>query len=444
MTKEERFEYILFDIIDKLKNKQNVFLSGSAGVGKTKMTQEVVDFFKKIAAFKRKGKTVQLLAPTGVAAQLLKGETINTYLKLGICNSLEELKYSNFKITDKMKKEVKKLDLIIIDEISMVSKRKMEMIKYRLDQLKFKGSFLFVGDFFQLPPVSRDFAEEYAFTSDWWKELNIVNYCLTDVFRTSEIEFIGNLNKIRHGIIDNDLKQFLNSLIKPEPQDKTKYTYLMSRTNSVKEHNKTQIDLIDEREYTFEAEYFDYTGVDDKQIDKFVEENRFDKYLTLKVGAPVLFLRNEEEYKNGERGIIVKIYPNAGQIEVRKENGEIVNVGKVTVSKNRVIEVFENGEIKEVLDPIFSFLQYPISLGFAITMHKSQGMSISSLVIEPNNIFEKSQFYVAISRATNTEKLILLKTWKTWEKLIIVDESVKLFMKTVEEDMDKFWLNAKI
>ena len=144
----------LKDIIEKLKNQKNVFITGGAGVGKTTITKDI------IKEYEAEAKKVAKLASTGMAATLIGGQTLHSFLDLGIAANLKELELnSKLEISKKVKKIISSMDLIVIDEISMVSDTLLDMINLRLRQADFKGSVLVVGDFWQLLPVVRGYGE---------------------------------------------------------------------------------------------------------------------------------------------------------------------------------------------------------------------------------------------------------------------------------------------
>ena len=176
----------LSETIEKLSANTNVFLTGGAGVGKTTITREVIEHFESEA------QKVAKLASTGMAATLIGGQTLHSFLDLGIASDVEELeKNGKYEIKKKIKKLIESMQLIVIDEISMVSDTLFEMISLRLKQAEFKGSLLVVGDFLQLPPVVRGNSEvKFAFESEAWDSFSFLKIELTHVYRTDDVAFI--------------------------------------------------------------------------------------------------------------------------------------------------------------------------------------------------------------------------------------------------------------
>ena len=410
--------------IDKLKSKQDVFLTGGAGVGKTTITREVIKLYEE------ESKKVAKLASTGMAATLIGGQTLHSFLDLGIAANIGELeKNSKYEAKKKIKKLIHSIDLLVIDEISMVSDSLFEMIKLRLEQSDFKGVVLVVGDFLQLPPVVRGNAEvAFAFESDAWKNFNFETIELTHIYRTDDKRFIELLHHVRYGFIDENIHNHLNEYIKPLADDLSEFTFLFGKNASAARHNKEQLKHIDEEPFIKEAQIIKHLKtVNDNEIDRYMTDARIEKELELKIGAPVLFTRNSWNYFNGERGIVVN--KDATYIFVQKSDGKIVKLESVAQSKSTWKEKTVDGKKEMFEENVFSIYQYPIKLAFAITIHKSQGMSIEDLIIETNEIFAPSQFYVALSRSSNPSRLNLIAPRCQWYDLAFVNHKAIEFVK---------------
>ena len=410
--------------IDKLKSKQNIFLTGGAGVGKTTITREVIQEFEDEA------KKVAKLASTGMAATLIGGQTLHSFFDLGIASTLEELeKNGKFEAKKKVKKLIHGIDLVVIDEISMVSDFLFEMIKLRLQQSDFKGSLLVVGDFLQLPPVVRGADEVmFAFESSAWNSFDFETIELTHIYRTDDKRFIELLHNVRYGFIDEDIHNHLNEYIKPLPNDLSEFTFLFGKNSSASYHNREQLKHIDDEPFIKEAQIVKHLkSVNDNEILRYMGDARIEKELELKVGAPVLFTRNSWNYFNGERGVVVN--HDSSYIYVQKSDAKVVKLEAVAQSKSMWKEKSVNGKKEMMEENLFTIYQYPIKLAFAITIHKSQGMSIEDLIIETNEIFAPSQFYVALSRSSNPQRLNLIAPRKQWYKLAFVNNKAAQFVK---------------
>ncbi len=413
-------------IIEKLSQKQNIFLTGGAGVGKTTITREVIEYFEDEA------KKVAKLASTGMAATLIDGQTLHSFLDLGIASNVDELERNGkLETKKKVKKLISSMDLIVIDEISMVSDTLLDMIKLRLIQADFKGSVLVVGDFLQLPPVVRGANEvKFAFESNSWTDFEFKKIELTHIYRTDDKEFIELLGSVRDGFVDENIHNHLNEFIKPLPEDLSEFTFLFGKNISASSHNKRQLDYIDSELFVKEAQIIKHSkSMKDIEIERFMNDSRIDKELELKIGAPVLFTRNSWNYFNGERGIVVNV--DANNVYVQKSDAKVVKLEAVSQSKAKWSEKSVNGKKEMVEEAQLSVYQFPIKLAFAITIHKSQGMSIEDLIIETNEIFAPSQFYVALSRSCNPKRLNLIAPACQWHEIVFVNHKALGFVKKV-------------
>ena len=418
-------------IINKLQMKQNIFLTGGAGVGKTTLTKQIIEYFEQDA------KKVAKLASTGMAATLIGGQTLHSFLDLGISANLDELEVnSKLDINKKVKKLIYSMDLIVIDEISMVSASLFEMIDFRLNQALFNGAILIVGDFLQLPPVEKSFNDIcFAFESSSWKKQDFQTIELTHIYRTDDKDFIDLLNEVRFARIDENIHNKLNEYIKPLSEDLSQFTFLFGKNITASRHNKKQLSYIDNDLFIKNAQIVKHKkNIKDMEIERFINDARIEKELELKVGVPVLFTRNAWNYFNGERGIVVNVEDE--YIFVQKTDGKIIKLEMVAQQKTKWVEKNIDGEKEMLEDELFSVYQFPIKLAFAITIHKSQGMSIEDLIIQTNEIFAPSQFYVALSRSSNPKRLTLIAPKKQWSKLIFVNTKAFNFVVTKSNLLD--------
>jgi ATP-dependent exoDNAse (exonuclease V) alpha subunit len=413
--------------LEKLFQKNNVFLTGGAGVGKTTITNGVIE------RFEAEGKKVAKLASTAMAATLVSGQTLHSFLDLGIAGSIEELERNGkLAISKKVKKILSNIDLLVIDEISMVSATLLDAVRLRLEQGEFRGVVLAVGDFLQLPPVVRGTEEVYfAFESLAWETFAFHTIELTHIYRTDDAAFIELLHRVRFGEVDEAVHNALNEFIKPLPEDLSGFTFLFGKNESASQHNKKQLSYIENELFTKEAQIVKHDKhAKESEIQRFMNDARIETNLELKVGAPVLFSRNAWNYYNGERGTIVNV--DATYVYVQKSDARIVKLERVAQSKNVWHERVIEGKKEMVEEPLFSIYQYPIKLAFGITIHKSQGMSIEDLIVQTREIFAPSQFYVALSRSSNPKRLTLIAPKKQWYHLAFVHQKALEFVKKIE------------
>jgi ATP-dependent exoDNAse (exonuclease V) alpha subunit len=390
-------------VVDELADaSDNYFITGGAGSGKSQLLRDLRDKLRK------RGSRVAALGSSGIAAVNIGGQTIHSFFGFGICGTIEEMIARDKRARSQKAKilaAIGKLDLIMIDEISMVSADLTEMIAYRLREGGFGGRLVFSGDFYQLPPVQKQnekptnlFGATYAFESEAWRDFNPKFAELTKSRRTSDAEFYELLNELRVGRLDLRGEAMLKRYAAQREVLSADPTHLFGRRFETERRNKTRLKSLESQEYQFEARVSAAKGVSEQQIEGFLRSITAPRILTLKVGAPVLFTTNETGlYYNGERGFVVNIDDET--IEVEKENGEIVAATRYG------FDYEEQGAEKP--KTLISVKQFPLCLAWAMTIHKSQGMSILDLAVNLDNLFEAGQFYVAISRAIDPKRLYL-------------------------------------
>ena len=395
----------MLEKIEKILEKRDVLLTGGGGVGKSYLCAQLAKSFKKTS------RQVVVLGSTGVSAVNVNGQTIHSFFAFGINNSLSELKkhdkYVKSRLTE-IKKILSKCDLLIIDEISMVSSSLLDMIQYRLRNSSFKGRILFVGDFFQLPPVfskkNNSLLEEngYAFQSSAWEFFNPAIIELTKTKRTEDLRFFNVLNKIRWAYIDDEVDEYLKELNENTSVLDYDATVLFARNAEADKMNLKKLKELEGEPVLLRArEKLHVKSLHENKIKSWKNSLPVPCDLTLKIGAKVLFCTNKwQKYYNGQRGIVREIEDD--YILVEKED-DFVRVERMEYTMNE--NIILNDEIEE--KPLISIEQFPLKLAYAITIHKSQGMSIDELVCNIDHIFEKSQFYVAISRAKNPRNLYI-------------------------------------
>lgn len=392
-------------ILKTLQARKNVFLTGGAGTGKSYTTKCIIENFYK------SGKNVVALGSTGISAVNIGGITLHSFFRFGRINDINELAKHDKTQKNELKelyKVLSKLDLIIIDEISMVRSSTFEMLAYRLRMGGFKGALLVVGDFYQLEPVvSRDekgqnslFGGFYAWQSMAWGDMSFVNFMLTKPKRTSDLGFFSILERIRVGVCDDEVMGFLASRVEQNPPANA--LRLFGTNAKVDALNEERLNMLKTPLFHVEAAIKASQGVSETELKSWLAGINIAKVLELKVGAEVIICANKRgSYYNGERAEVLELKEDG--IIVRKHNDELCSIEPVCLELNAYAD--EGGNVaKQVLA---SFVQYPLRLAYAITIHKSQGMSLDDYICDVNDIFASGQLYVALSRAKSAKGLFL-------------------------------------
>ena len=384
----------------------SIFLTGKAGTGKT-------TFLRALKEHSNKRNVI--VAPTGVAAMNAGGMTIHSFFQLPLSPFVPNANIKNrFDYSKEKRKIMRTLDLLIIDEISMVRADLLDAIdsvlrRFREPNKPFGGvQLLMIGDLQQLTPVVTPTEEEllqryydtpYFFGSKALRSINYVTIELTHVYRQQDETFITLLNNIREGNVSESDLQRLNQRYDPtfQPKQGSDYIRLTTHNRMAESYNEDQLRNLPTRAYTFSAE----------------TEGNFPEYnyptdfnLTLKVGAQVMFIRNDNigRYYNGRIGHVTYVDNEKisvlcpGDEEPFDVEAETWENTKYTLNeKTKQIEVEVQG----------TFKQYPLRLAWAITIHKSQGLTFEHAIIDAQASFASGQVYVALSRCKSLEGLVL-------------------------------------
>nr|WP_314698365.1 helix-turn-helix domain-containing protein [uncultured Prevotella sp.] len=384
----------------------STFLTGKAGTGKTTFLRTLKEQSNKCSI---------IVAPTGVAAINAGGVTIHSFFQLPFSPFIPNTNIKNkFDYSKEKRKIIRTLDLLIIDEISMVRADILDAIdsvlrRFREPQKPFGGvQLLMIGDLQQLTPVVTPEEEEllhnyyetpYFFSSKALRNINYVTIELTHVYRQQNKTFITLLNNIREGKVSEDDLQLLNKRYNPNfrPKEGSDYIRLTTHNRMAESYNEEQLRNLSATAFTFTA----------KTEGNFPDYNfPTDFNLTLKVGAQVMFIRNDANgrYYNGRIGHVT--YVNNEKIQVRCPGEEDVFEVEAETWENTKYTI--NEKTKQIEAEIQgTFKQYPLRLAWAITIHKSQGLTFEHAIIDAQASFASGQVYVALSRCKTLDGLVL-------------------------------------
>jgi nucleoside-triphosphatase THEP1 len=432
-----------------INDGDNVLLTGGAGVGKTFTMNQVIDMLKA------QGHKFAVCAMTGLAAQHLSfGMTIHRFLQVGGKTKKEDIfelqEYDNF---------IENLDsiahvkAIIIDEVSMMRTDFMELMhevlmltrkRYNItkkkvmdikEQMPFGGyQLIFVGDFCQLPPVVPEGEKvpcKWIFQHSLFKEAQFRIYNLTEVKRTNDPVLATTLNKIRVGFYDDQTLQIISK--RNEARIEGEGTVLMSRIQSVKDYNQRRLSSHDgdpvvlNGHVVIREELKGFEQMVKRLYRTVISESGLDKTITLKTGCRVMILANNPDmgYSNGSQGVLLdmKKFDELSCIFTDRQGhkhyldykyfGEclhvLLNDGRDIVVPKKAFPIYgsefdDNGKRK--VDA--TFYQYPITAGYAVSIHRAQGMSLDRMILDCSKIFADGQFYVGLSRARSLEGMSIL------------------------------------
>lgn len=378
-----------------LKSGQNVFLTGSAGTGKTYVLNQYIDYLKARKV------PVAVTASTGIAATHMNGMTIHAWCGIGIKNSISGADLSSMRTKKYLKEQLEKAQVLIIDEISMLHKGQLEMVNTVLKYFKnniapFGGiQVVFSGDFFQLPPIGNEpIAQRFAFMAPAWVEAGLAVCYLTEQYRQEDNELNDILNEIRSGSISElSRKKLTNAKVTKLDAD-FEPTKLYTHNIDVDRINSEYMDSLPEKTKKFKAS----TKGNAKILETFKKSVQAPELVELKKGAKVMFVKNNPDggYINGTLGEVID-YSDVGFPLVKLLDGKTIIAEQDSWS-------VEDDKGKSLA----TYNQVPLRLAWAITVHKSQGMTLDAAEIDLSKTFEKGQGYVALSRLKNLKNLKLL------------------------------------
>jgi ATP-dependent exoDNAse (exonuclease V) alpha subunit len=380
-----------------LKSGKNVFLTGSAGAGKTYVLNQYIAHLR----YHKMG--VAITASTGIAATHLGGQTIHSWCGMGVKDSLTTADLKNLKTKKYLVTKIDKAKVLVIDEISMLHKRQLDLINKILKYFKqseepFGGLQVIVsGDFFQLPPVSdgnEPSKEKFCFMSDAWVEADFAVCYITQQFRQSDNKLTQILNEIRSQKVSEISLKTLHQSQENKPKGET--TKLYTHNVDVDRINDDFFSKLKGTSKKFKAT----TKGNEKLREVLVKSVLAQEEIALKKGTKVMFVKNnfEKGYVNGTLGHVFDFWD---------DDGKKMPIVKTNEGKN----IYVQPEVWPMQDEkgkeLASFEQIPLRLAWAITVHKSQGMTLDAAEIDLSKTFEMGQGYVALSRVSALEGLHL-------------------------------------
>lgn len=411
---------IAFEI---LKSGANVFLTGSAGTGKTYLLNQYIDYLKE------RDIELAITAPTGIAASHINGVTIHSFFGIGIRDRFDDYFIDSLMQKEYLFNRFKKLQVLIIDEISMVSPEIFIVMDKILRNFKnlhepFGGvQIVLSGDFFQLPPVNKNVSSiKFAWQTEAWKEADLKSCYLTEKFRQSDEALINILDEIRRGEISEESMEIFRTCYKKELKADFKVTKLYTHNRDVDRINQQELAILPGQHMFFQARN---KGAK-KDIEKIFNSSLVSEELILKKKALVIFIKNNYEagYINGTLGEIVDFDKTSGLPVVKIFSGK-----KIIAEHDDWKLENAKGEVKAVVS------QIPLRLAWALTIHKSQGMTLDAAEIDLSQTFETGQGYVALSRIKSIDGLRLMGLN---DVALRVDEVILNIDKRIKEASDKY------
>lgn len=373
---------------------ESVFLTGQAGAGKTYVLNEFIRHAKA------EGKKVAVTATTGLAATHLGGNTIHAWSGIGIFNELPSRFFDH--MSKSRGETIKTTDILIIDEISMLHDYRLDMVDQVARRVRdidepFGGiQVILCGDFFQLPPVNRDGSPSGGFVvhSNVWRELEPVICYLSEQHRQDDPMFLDILTAIRGGDVRRHHAEALLNRVDAHLGGEQEVTELHTMNIDVDSINQTALQQLEGDEYAYEM----HTTGSDNYVEQLKRSCLAPEELVLRTGALVMCIKNSQDrkYVNGSLGIVVDFEPLGNYPVVQLRNGK-----EVTITP-------DTWELRDGNKKRASLSQLPLRLAWAITIHKSQGMTLDAARIDLRRAFVEGMGYVALSRVKRLDSLSLI------------------------------------
>ena len=433
-----------------LKTGANVFLTGEPGAGKTHTINKFVNYLRDCDV------EPAITASTGIAATHIGGMTIHSWSGIGIKTKLDKYALDKIASSEYIAKRVRRTRMLIIDEISMLSNNMLDMVDMVCREIKqnsepFGGiQIILVGDFFQLPPiVKKDFFEEkqntlirnaksigtFAYHSGAWERTRLVVCYLTEQYRQDDADFLSVLGGIRANNVSPAHRNHITARHIRANKPPENITKLFSHNVDVDRVNNGELSKLKEKVKSFMMS----SSGNEKVVETLKKGCLSPEKLELKIGAVVMCTKNnpKERFVNGTLGTVTGFEEFSGYPIIKTRNGRNIIVAPMDWT------VEENGKIRAQIT------QIPLRLAWAITVHKSQGMSMDAAVMDLSQVFEFGQGYVALSRVRRLSGLYLLgineHALKVHPEVLKKDtdfkkkseEATQVFGKILEKDLQK-------
>lgn len=387
-----------------LQSRRNIFLTGGPGTGKTFLLKYFME---------RSPEKIPVVASTGAAAILVGGRTFHSFFGLGIMQGSSDQVVERAIKNNRLKKRLKETSTLVIDEVSMLSAPTLDCAeeitrRIRKSEEPWGGiRVIAVGDFAQLPPISRGPLKEWCFLGRAWKYSSFQAIQLTEVKRTEDKEFLEILEDIRWGNVSQRVTEFLNERLREDEADRD-IPHLFPRRAQTDMFNKRRLSELGDDLKTFETEY----GGDDRYVERLMKDAPVPPLLELKKGALVMIRVNDpkQRYVNGTVGTIAGMHDGVLEID--------------TGSRSVEVPPFTFTILDDEGEEAAYAINFPVNLAYASTIHKIQGTTLERVHLDLKALWEPGQAYVALSRA-RSGRAVTLMGWDAFS--IKSDASVRSF-----------------
>lgn len=411
------------EALDILKTGANVFLTGEPGAGKTYIINRYVQYLRE--------REIEhaITASTGIAATHIGGMTIHSWSGIGIKETLNKYDLDKIASSEYINRRVRKTKVLIIDEISMLRAETLSMVDAVCREIMQKSEpfggiqVVLVGDFFQLPPIDKKFTEpkqrglmqetnaRFAYESNAWKNLHPIVCYINEQHRQDDAEFLALLLAIRRANVSDAHRSQIKSRFAQDKNFPENITKLFSHNSDVDRVNDEMLKKIEGQDVKFNMDSMGANSL----VTALMKGCLSPEVLVLKKGAVVMCTKNnpKEHFVNGTLGTVVDFDAYSNNPIIKTRSGRNIVITPMDWS------VEENGKIKAKIT------QIPLRLAWAITVHKSQGMSMDAAVMDLSAVFEYGQGYVALSRVRRLDGLYLLG---------INDKALEVHPQILEQD----------